>query len=190
MQINKNKDKLLIAGFSSSLFFSIAYPIVHTVTVSAITSNLLSVASLLNCVLTVLITKIWLSKGKVLYRAFSFFLSIEVILYGILIYLFIIDGISPLFFFMSDAVLSSLITRNIICAGVRLKSLRYEGEDREKFDNKTVYYNNIACIIGYAFSSLIVLPTKLGFFLMFIGIAIDNIFYYYVYKKEVGKWQY
>ena len=72
MQINKNKDKLLIAGFSSSLFYSIAYPIVHTVTVSAITSNLLSIASLLNCVLTVLITKIWLSKGKFFIELFPF----------------------------------------------------------------------------------------------------------------------
>ena len=86
-----------------------------------------------------------------------------------------------------DAMLSATITRNIACAVTRLKSIRYHGDKREQFDNKTVLYCNITSVIGFGFSSLYVLPTNLAFIIMFVGIAIDNIFYYYVFKKANKK---
>ena len=41
----KNIDELLIAGGLSNLFYSIAYPIVHTITIQDINSNVMSLAS-------------------------------------------------------------------------------------------------------------------------------------------------
>lgn len=180
----KNADELLIAGATSNLFYSMAYPIVHTVTVQNINSNTMSFASLLNCILAAIVAKIWLDNSTKLYKSFGFMLKVEVVAYGILTVLFLINVVNPEMYFLSDAIMSAIITRNIICGGTRLKALRYEGKTREIFDNKTVYYCNITSIIGYAFSWLVTLPTSIGFIFMFIGIAVDNIFYLRVYKKQ------
>lgn len=55
---NKKIDWLVFAGGLSNLFYSVAYPIVHTVTMQSINSNIMSLASLINCVITAIITKI------------------------------------------------------------------------------------------------------------------------------------
>lgn len=184
MYKHKNVDELLIAGATSNLFYSVAYPIVHTITVQNINSNTMSFASLLNCILAAIVAKIWLDNSTKLYKSFGFMLKAEVIAYGILTILFLMDIVNPAMYFLSDAIMSAIITRNIICGGTRLKALRYEGETRETFDNKTVYYCNITSVIGYAFSWLVTLPTSIGFIFMFIGIAVDNIFYLRVYRNQ------
>lgn len=181
---NNSIDPLLIAGASSNLFYSVAYPIVHTITVQGIDSNIMSLASLLSCTISAMITRIWIKYSKRLYKTFGIMLGLEAILYSLLTISFITGIASSTAYFMSDAIISALITRNIICAGTKLKSDRYLGESREIFDNKTIFYCNITSIIGYGFSFLVTLPTNLGFICMLIGIVIDNIFYYYVYRKE------
>lgn len=181
---SRNIDELLIAGATSNLFYSMAYPIVHTITVQNINSNTMSFASLLNCILAAIVAKIWLDNSTKLYTTFGVMLKVEIIAYGILTALFLGNVVTPAIYFLSDAIMSAIITRNIICGGTRLKALRYEGEDREIFDNKTVFYCNITSIIGYAFSWLVTLPISTGFLFMFIGISVDNIFYLRVYEKE------
>lgn len=179
----KNIDELLIAGGLSNLFYSIAYPIVHTITIQDINSNVMSLASLINCVIAMIITKIWLNHSRELYKTFGKLLILEVIAYAILTITFLIGETSPRMYFLWDAILSALITKNIICAGARLKSKRYQDEEREKFDNKTSFYCNLTSVIGYGFSWIITLPIYAGFICMFIGIAVDNIFYYKVFKN-------
>ena len=49
----KNISQLLIAGGLSNLFYSIAYPIVYTITIQDINSNVMNLASLINCVIAV-----------------------------------------------------------------------------------------------------------------------------------------
>lgn len=181
---NKKIDWLVFAGGLSNLFYSVAYPIVHTVTMQSINSNIMSLASLINCVITAIITKIWLSKSEKYYKYFGLLLFLEAITYSILTLLFIGNLATPKMYFIGDALLSALITRNIICCGTRLKAFRYNHKEREEFDNKTTYWCNITSIIGYGFSFLITLPMKIGFVCMLIGIVVDNIFYYYVWKKE------
>lgn len=177
-------DWLVFAGGCSNLFYSIAYPIVHTVTMQNINSNILSFASLINCVITAIITKIWLEKSEKYYKYFGILLFVEALTYSTLTILFLCDIATPRMYFIADAVLSALITRNIICCGTRLKAFRYNHKEREEFDNKTTYWCNITSVIGYGFSFLITLPMKIGFIFMLIGIVVDNIFYYYVFKYE------
>lgn len=131
LKLNKNIDELLIAGALSNLFYSVAYPIVHTITMKSINSNIMSLASLINCILVAIITKVWLNKSKELYKTFGVLLGVEVIAYGILTGLFLIRIADLFIYFMGDALMSAIITRNIICGGTRLKALRYEGEARE-----------------------------------------------------------
>lgn len=185
-KLNK-ADPLVIGGALSNLFYSIAYGVVHTTCIQCVTPNIVSLASLINCILAALVAKIWLDNSKRLYKTFGALLIIEGFVYSILTLLFLTKLINPGMYFIFDAILSAAITRNVICAGTRLKSIRYNGDEREEFDNKTVLYCNITSVIGFGFSSLYVLPTNLAFIAMFVGIAIDNIFYYYIFKKENKK---
>lgn len=182
-KLNK-ADPLVLGGALSNLFYSLAYPIVHTITMQGLSSNWVSLASLANCFLASIITKLWLNNSKKLYPFYGIMLGVEVIFYGMLTVLFLIGIASPAIYYMGDAVLNAIITRNIICGGTRLKALRYNGEEREKYDNKNNYYSYVTSIIGFAISSVITFSTPIGFILMFIGIITDNIFYYYVFKKE------
>lgn len=181
---HRNVDELLIAGAVSNLFYSMAYPIVHTITMQDINSNIMSFASLVNCIIAMLITRIWLDRSKYLYKTFGTMLVLEGIAYGLLTGAYLTGIATAGMYYVGDAILNALITRNVICGGTRLKALRYKGEEREKFDNKTNYYCYLTSIIGFAFSWKITLPTSIGFIFMFIGIAVDNIFYLRVYKKE------
>lgn len=183
----KQADPLVIGAAVSNLFYSLAYPIVHTITMQGIDSKWLSFASLANCILASIITKLWLKKSKKLYYFYGVMLGVEVIVYGILTVAFLGGAASPSMYYMGDAILNAVITRNIICGGTRLKALRYEGEEREEYDNKNNYYSYITSIIGFAISSFITFSTPIGFILMFIGIAIDNIFYYQAFKEEKSK---
>lgn len=126
--MNKKVDLLLFAGAISNLFYSIAYPVVHTITVQSINSNILSFTSLLNCIFVVIITKIWLSKSEKLYKYFGILLFLEAVAYTILTILFLTGLADSVTYFIADGILGALITRNIICGGTRLKSRRYIGE--------------------------------------------------------------
>lgn len=180
----KQIDLLLIAGFTSNLFYSISYPIIHTICIKDLSSNLLSFSALLSSIFTIIITKLWLKYSEKLYKTFSISLFIEGLMFGILLIAFLLGKITPAIYYLVDCILTSIITRNIISGGNRLKAIRYRHEQREKFDNKSILYCNIASITGFGFSSFITLNIKIAFIFMWLGIVVDNIFYYIVYKKE------
>ena len=181
---NKNIDFLLFAGFTSNLFYSISYPIIHTILIKGINSNFMSFVSLLSCVLAIIVNKIWLKYSDKLYKHFGKMLFLEGIFYGSLVLLFITKNIDVWRYYLIDALLYSSITLNIICGGTRLKAIRYKDKNREEFDNKNNLLCNLSCIFGYGFGALTKLNINFAFILMFIGTIVDNLFYYIIYKKE------
>ena len=181
--IIKKLDILIIASFVSNLFYSISYAVIHLYLVEGISSNIMSLCALLGCVFTVIVTKLWLKYSEVLYKYFVKFLLVEPLLYSIIIILILRGIISSQLYYILDSMLFSIITRNIMCGGNRLKSLRYSNEDREIFDNKQNYWSNISSILGFGFSSVFKLNITIAFILVFISVFIDNIFYYIAYKS-------
>lgn len=181
---NSKYDALLIAGLTSNLFYSMSYPIIHTICIKDLNSNLLSFSSLLSCILAIIISRAWLKYSDKLYKTFGISLLLEGISYAILLVLFLSNKMTPAIYYVCDSILVATITRNIISGGNRLKAIRYQHEEREVFDNKSVLYCNIACVVGFGFSSIITLNTGVAFVLMWFGMVVDNIFYYIIYKKE------
>lgn len=184
-QKNNKFDLLLITGLTSNLFYSISYPIIHTICVKDLNSNLLSFSALLSSIFAIVILQLWLNHSdKLYYQTFGISLFLEGLTFGILLIAFLLGKITPSIYYVADCILTSIITRNIISGGNRLKAIRYRNEEREIFDNKSTLYCNIASILGFGFSSIITLNTNVAFTLMWLGIVIDNIFYYIVYKEE------
>ena len=181
---NNKFDLLLFTGLTSNLFYSISYPIIHTVCVKDLSSNLLSFSALISSIFAIIVTQLWLKYSDKLYEYFGVFLSLEGITFGLLLIGFLLNKVTPATYYVMDCVLTSIITRNIISGGNRLKAIRYRDEEREIFDNKGTLYCNVASIIGFSFSSMYTLNTSIAFIFMWIGIVVDNFFYYVVYKEE------
>ena len=177
------KDKLILSGFISMLFYSVAYPVVHTVVIQNLDSRVLSASSFISCILVIIVNKVWLTKSEKLYKKFGIMLFIEGFLYFVILIMILLKTITPQTYYILDTLLFSSITRNIICGGNRLKAIRYKDNDREEFDNKSVMFYNVASIIGYGISSIIKVPTNIAFVIMYVGIISDNFIYYIVYKQ-------
>ena len=178
----RNKlDLLIISGLFSNLFYSIAYPIVHTKCMQDISSNFMSLSQLISCLLAIIISQLWIKHSNKLYKTFGMSLVLECVSFGALLVLFLFGLVTPKIYYIVDCILSATITRNIINGGCRLKAIRYEGQDRELYDHKNTVMCNIASICGFLFSTLYTLPTNIAFILMFVGISVDNLFYYKVY---------
>lgn len=181
---NNKYDALLLAGLTSNLFYSMSYPIVHTICIKDLNSNLLSFTSLLSCIFAIMLSQLWLKYSDKLYKTFGISLLLEGILYAILLVLFLSNKMTPAMYYVWDSIIMAIITRNIISGGNRLKAIRYRHEEREIFDNKSILYCNISCVIGFGFSSIITLNTNVAFILMWFGMVVDNAFYYLIYRKE------
>ena len=109
----RKADPLVIGAAVSNLFYSLAYPIVHTITMQGIDSKWLSFASLANCFLASIITKLWLKKSKELYYFYGAMLGVEVIVYGILTVAFLGGVASPSMYYMGDAILNAVVALDL-----------------------------------------------------------------------------
>ena len=172
-----------MSSITSNLFYSLSYPVVHTYLMSSVNSQTVSICSLTSCIIVALVNKSWLRYSKKLYEYFKHLLVIETMVYSILVGMILSNFISPWTYYIFDTLLFATITNNIICGGTKLKSLRYRGEEREKFDNTINYWANISCIIGFLISSIITFSWRIGFIIIFISVIVDNGFYYIVYKE-------
>lgn len=181
--INIFKDKLLLANFISNLFYSIAYPTVHFILIKDINEKIISLNAIIVCIAGIIIPILWNKKSNELYNKYGYLLSFEGISYILLTIAFIIGTIDSRLYYLIDTILFSIITKNIICGNNKLRAIRYNGEEREKFDNDTNILANASSLIGFTISLLISLPEHLAFILLCIGIISDNIFYYKVYKE-------
>lgn len=181
---SKNKfDLLIISGLFSNLFYSIAYPIVHIKCMQDISSNFMSLSQLISCFLAIVISRLWIKYSDKLYKTFGISLVLECAFFGALLVLFLYGIVTPKIYYITDCILSATITRNIINGGCRLKAIRYNNKDREMYDHKNTIMCNIASICGFLFSTLYTLSTSVAFILMFVGISVDNLFYFIVYKN-------
>lgn len=181
----KKCDELLIAALLSSAMYSIAYPIVHTTIISNINSQWLSLSSLISCLITIFVSKLWIKKSDKLYWLFPVFLIIEAISYTLIVLLFVLGIESAKVYYICDSILLSAVTMNIQCGGNKLRALRYDTpEKRETYDNKVLYVCNIASVIGYTLGTFVTFPTTVGFLLMLGATIVDNFFYFGVYMKN------
>ena len=178
-------DKLLLAGFWSSLCYSLSYPVIHLYILKDINSNLISLNSLVSCIFTILISKAWNVNGDKIYKHYPALLIAESIFYFILMILMVNNILDKTVYYLLDGLLFAILTRNIICGGNKMKANRYIKDNMEHFTNNSIIYSNIASLIGYTVGSLINIDVKLSFFIMFLGVSVDNLFYYIAYRQEV-----
>jgi len=180
---------LLLANFISNLFYSIAYPVVHFTLIKDVGEKMIALNSIIICTAGVLFPILW-NKYSKLYKSYGYLLTAEGITYITIGILIVTGCISNTLYYILDTILFSLITKNIICGGNKLRAIRYNSEKiREEYDNNSTIVANFSSLLGFGISFVIMIPSNIAFIFITIGICIDNIFYYKAYKKSLSNAQ-
>lgn len=178
-------DSMLLCTFICTTLYSATYPYIYKLVIAAISDRLLAVNQIVECMSIVFFGEVW-KRNKKFFKYYPVLCIIETIAsIGLAVYTVITQNMVG--YYILNTLIYALITRNIICGGIKLKALRYSTEEtRERFDNNNNSVSSIATILG----SLIAMVLNLNFSSMIIiailGNTIDNIFYIYIYKCETG----
>jgi hypothetical protein len=151
---------------------------------NGITERIISANQVIVCLAIILIHSLWNKYSSIFYKWFKVLLLIEGLLYSVLMYGMAMKIFSPFTYYLTDTLIFSFITNNIICGANKITSIRYKGESREKYDNTISIAAAAATLIGSSVAIIIKIPTSIAFILSWVGIIIDNIFYWIVYNKQ------
>lgn len=179
----KKIDGMLLASFLTTIFYSATYPYIHKEVMNVATDTFIALNQIINCLSVVVFGSLWNKKSTKLFKYYPVFCILETLL-GIMTTVFAIVTGDILAYYLLDTVVFAVVTRNIICGGVKLKAIRYNSEEkREHFDNNNNSAYSLATIIG----SIAAIFLKLDFTTMLciatFGNMIDNVFYIFIFLK-------
>lgn len=181
-------DAMLMATFCADCFYSATYPYIYQQIMSGITGEIVACNQIVNCISVILFSTIWNRLSDKLFPFYAVLCVLEC-LTGLCISLYItFYPENILMYYVFDTLMFCLITRNILCGGVKLRAIRYPTEQqREHFDNANNAVSAVATIIG----SVVAVSLHLDFVHMVwiatIGNMIDNVFYIVIFRKQTTR---
>lgn len=186
VQLIKHFDGMLFASLFVNIFYAATYPYIHKEVMLVATDSYIAINQIVNCLSIIVFSFVWNKFSDRIFKFYVVFCIAEAVL-GIGTTAFAICTNHILAYYLLDTFVFALITRNIICGGVKLKAMRYKTEkEREQFDNN----DNLMSSLGFLGGSIIALFLKLDFTTMLciatFGNMIDNIIYIAIYYKEKG----
>lgn len=180
---NQKLSKIMIwAEFICQLLCSMTYPYIYSQIMKQITDKYISVDSICVCVSTIIVNLLWNKYGNKLFKKYNTFCTIETISYIIATIVTILTYDFK-FIFISDTLITSLITRNIICGRIKLRAKIHPTDvEREKYDNDSNTLSSIAIIVGSLISMVLSLDIRILLVISCISNTIDNFSYSYIWK--------
>ena len=176
-------DGMLLATFLTTIFYSATYPFIHKEIMQVASENLIAINQIINCISIVFFGWIW-NKTSKLFDYYHILCVTETLL-GIGSSLVATLTGNIIAYYIIDTLIFSIVTRNIICGGVKLKAMRYNTEgSREQYDNNNNTANAVGTIIGSSVAMMLELDFIPMLWLATLGNAIDNAFYIAIYRKE------
>ena len=176
---------MLIATFLTTIFYSATYPYIHKEIIVAVSSEIVALSQIVNCIGVIVCGWLWNRWSKQLFRFYPTYCVLETAL-SVCSTVFAIATSNVLAYYIIDTLIFAAVTRNIICGGIRLRALRYNTEeDRERFDNNNNSASSLATIIGSAIAMLLEFDFTTMLCIATIGNAIDNAFYLAIYQKTI-----
>lgn len=92
------------------------------------------------------------------------------------------------FYFLLNVITYAVITKQVICGGTKMKARVHPTEKlREQYDNNASIVNAIATLIGAGVAMIFDFDLTLLFAFAFVGNAIDNVMFLYIYKQIIKK---
>lgn len=174
---------MILATFLSTIFYSATYPFIHKEIVSIASESLIAVVQIINCISIVIYGWIW-NKTSKLFKYYQVLCVIETLLSITSSLIATFTG-NVIAYYIIDTLIFSIVTRNIICGGTKLRAMRYKTEtEREHFDNSNSSANAVATIIGSALAMILKLDFIPMLWIATVGNAVDNVFYISIHRKE------
>lgn len=176
-------DGMLLATLLTNLFYSATYPYIHKQVMACVSDSIIALNQIINCLSIIIIGAVWNRKSKKLFNFYSLYCILETIV-GIVTTVYVIVSKNIVVYYILDTLVFAIITRNIICGGIKLRAIRYDTEDkREHFDNNNNSMSAIATILGSVIAMFLNLNFNTMIILATIGNCIDNIFYIVIWYK-------
>lgn len=174
-------DGMLLATFLTTVFYSATYPRIYREVMRSLSADWIAAQQIVNCLSIIFFSQVWNRLSKKIFKFYPALCVIEC-LCTLSVSVWVTLGGSILSYYVLDTLVFALVSRNIICGGVRLRSLRYSSQSlREHFDNNQNAVASAATIIG----SLVAIILDLNFvpmiWLASFGNCIDNAFYICIY---------
>lgn len=176
-------DGMLLATLLTNLFYSATYPYIHKQVMECVSDSIIALNQIINCLSIIIIGAIWNRKSKKLFNLYPLYCILETLV-GIVTTVYVIISKNIVVYYILDTLVFAIITRNIICGGIKLRAIRYDTEDkREHFDNNNNSMSAIATILGSVIAMFLTLNFNTMIILATIGNCIDNIFYIVIWYK-------
>lgn len=180
-------DAMIMATLLSTLFYSATYPRIHQIVVSNVSSELISISQIVNCLGIIFSCQMWNKKSDRLYNKYVIFCVLEPIaIVASTTIAIVTENITA--YYIIDMLSYAVITNNVIRGAVKLKTLRYKDpKHREVFDNNSATVSSVATIIGSVISIILDLNFEVMLIIATIGNMVDNIFYIVIYLNGKKK---
>ena len=180
-------DGMLMATFLTTIFYSSTYPYIHKEVMMVATDNFIALNQIINCISVVVFGWLWNRKSEKLFEYYPVYCVMETML-GIMTTAFAIITHNIVAYYLLDTFVFALMTRNIICGGIKLRAIRYKTEEkREHFDNNNNSVSSLATIIGSVIAMFINLDFATMLCLATIGNMIDNVFYIFIFNSTKNR---
>ena len=178
------EKQMLLANLLTTLLYSMTYPYIHSIIIKQIPEYYISLNMIINCLGTIIFSMIWKKYSDKLFTYYHIFSWLECLFTVLLIMGVVLHIISLPAYYLLDVIIFSTLTRNMICAGIKLRALLFTTEHtREKYDNNSNICNAVATLIGSLLSMIIKLPFEFMLIIAMIGNIVDNLIYTRIYCK-------
>lgn len=186
MNYKKLSNLMLAANFISGLFYAASYPYIYAETIKVIPRSYIGFEQIICCISTIIFCKLWNKYSDKFFVHYSKILWVEVIADIVLFSDVMIRG-NLSFYFLFNIIIYSLITRNLVCGGTKMRARVNPTEKlRERYDNNNQIVSSAATLLGASFAAIFSLDLKILFILALVGNIVDNFFYLYIYGKIKG----
>ena len=183
MEQKKLSNLMLFSNFISGLFYSTSYPYIYAETVKVIPRQFLGLEQILCCISAIVFCKLWNKYSDRFFNHYKKILWAEIIADIILFSDVLIRG-DLSFYFLLNIIIYSLITRNIVCGGTKMRAKVNPTEKlREQYDNNNQIVSATSTLFGAGFAIICQLDLQALFIFALIGNIVDNFFYIYIYNQ-------
>ena len=176
-------DLMIQACLWTTFLYAIGHPQIKLTVMKHIDPKYIAFEGIFVAVSTIILNSCFNKWGDKIFKFMPVFLFTESILYICLTSTMIAEVVSIKTYFILDLMAYSCVTRNIICCGSRMRRILYKDEVRERFDNSLPIASAIATVAGGSIVMCCTIPLWLSWIIMGVGISIDNVFLYVVYRR-------
>lgn len=182
---NKMKiDWLLLTIFLSTIFNSATNPFIHKLLIENVTNSIIAAEQIFSCLSIIISGFVWNKFADKLFKHYPLYCIVEIVAM-IAIVIVVIISENLLLCYILRIIECALIYRNIICGDIKLISIRYNQEERQKFDNNKKSVTALATILGSTIAIILNLDFNIMLCISVLGNAIYNILCIVIYYKTI-----